>query len=106
MKKKIKLVISDIHLSQGMTLENGVTNPLEEFHYDQQFAEFLRYYSMGEFSDHEVELVINGDFLNFIQLDYRGHYLNVITESIDLSKLKRIISGHPVVFDAMRELHV
>lgn len=103
MKKKIKLVISDIHLSQGMTLENGVTNPLEEFHYDQQFAEFLRYYSMGEFSDHEVELVINGDFLNFIQLDYRGHYLNVITESIDLSKLKRIISGHPVVFDAMRE---
>lgn len=101
--KKIKLVISDIHLSQGLTLKSGVTNPLEEFHYDQQFSEFLRYYSMGEYSDYEVELIINGDFLNFIQLDYEGHYLNVITESIDLAKLKRIIGGHPLVFNALRE---
>jgi UDP-2,3-diacylglucosamine pyrophosphatase LpxH len=101
--KKIKLVVSDIHLSQGMTLKGGVTNPLEEFHYDQQFSEFLRYYSMGEYSEYNVELIINGDFLNFIQLDYEGHYLNVITESIDLAKLKRIIEGHPLVFDALRE---
>ncbi|MFK8138641.1 MAG: metallophosphoesterase [Bdellovibrionales bacterium] len=101
--KKIKLVISDIHLSQGLKLPNGTTNPLEEFHYDQQFAEFLRYYSMGEWADYEVELIINGDFLNFIQIDYKGFYLNVITEDIDLHKLKAIVDGHPLVFESLRE---
>lgn len=101
--KKIKLVISDLHLSQGLTLKSGMTNPLEEFHYDNQMSEFLQYYSMGEFENHEVELIINGDFLNFIQMDYKGHYLNVITESIDLYKLHRIVEGHPKVFEALKE---
>lgn len=101
--RKIKLVISDLHLGRGRTIEGGATNSLEEFYFGSKLAEFLHYYSSGEFRDCEIELIINGDFLNFLQVDYRGHFLTVITESISLEKIKNIIAGHPEVFKALRE---
>ncbi len=103
MKRKIKLVISDLHLGLGRTLEDGSTNSLEEFYFDEKLIEFLHYYSSGEFRDADVELVINGDFLNFLQVDYRGHYLTVITETVSMEKLRHMIAGHPEVFRALRE---
>lgn len=102
MNRKIKLVISDLHLGVGRTL-NGNTNPLEEFYFGEKLVEFLHYYCSGEYRDYEVELVINGDFLNFLQVDYRGHHLTVITESVSLEKLRYIVAGHPEVFKALRE---
>jgi UDP-2,3-diacylglucosamine pyrophosphatase LpxH len=101
--KKLKLVISDLHLGRGRMLEGGATNSLEEFYFGQKLVEFLHYYCNGEYRDAEVELVINGDFLNFLQVDYRGHFLTVITESVSLEKLRNIIAGHPEVFKAMRD---
>ncbi|MEQ1878742.1 MAG: metallophosphoesterase [Bdellovibrionia bacterium] len=100
--KKIKLVLSDMHLGRGRTLPGGITNSFEEFYYDEQFAEFLNYYTTGEFSDAEVELIINGDIFNFLQVDYNGHYLTVLTESICHSNLKTIIDGHPIFFNALK----
>lgn len=101
--KKIKLVISDLHLGIGRTLATGAINPLEEFYFGKKLIEFLHYYSSGEYREAEVELVINGDFLNFLQVDYKGHYLTVVTESVSLEKLKWIIEGHRDVFEAMRD---
>lgn len=101
-RKKIKLVISDLHLGLGRTINGGITNSLEEFFFGDKLAEFLHYYSSGEFREYEVELIINGDFLNFLQVDYRGHYLTVITEAISLTKIKEIVAGHPEVFKAFR----
>ena len=101
--RKIKLVISDLHIGRGRTLEGGATNPLEEFWFGKKLVEFLHYYCSGEYREHEVELIINGDFLNFLQVDYRGHYLTVITESVSMEKLRNIIEGHPEVFTALRE---
>lgn len=103
MKRKVKLIISDLHLGLGRTLPDGSTNSLEEFYFDEKLIEFLHYYSSGEYRDCDVELVINGDFLNFLQIDYRGHFLTVITESISLEKIKGIVTGHPGVFKALRE---
>lgn len=103
MKRKIKLVLSDLHLGLGKTLPDGATNPFEEFFFDQKLVEFLHYYSQGEFREAEVELIINGDFLNFLQVDYRGHFLTVVTESISMEKLRNILAGHPEVFKAMRD---
>ncbi len=100
--RKIKLVISDLHLGRGRTLPGGATNPLEEFYFGQKLVEFLQYYSSGEFRDAEVELVINGDFLNCLQVDYRGHFLTVITESISVEIIQSILDGHPEVFEALR----
>ncbi len=99
--KNIKVVVSDFHLSEGKMLPDGTTNPLEEFHFDEKFKEFLHYYSSGEYVNHDVELIINGDFLNFIQTNYKGHHLTAITESISLFKLEVIVKGHPEVFQAM-----
>lgn len=99
--KKIKLVISDLHLGKGRQLENGTTNSLEEFYYSEKLVEFFQYYSTGAYRDYDVEIIINGDFLNFLQVDYRGHFLTVITESVALEVLKTVIRGHLNVFKAM-----
>lgn len=103
MKKRIKLVVSDLHLGLGRFLEDGRLNLLEEFYYDEKFAEFLHYYSTGEYKDAEVELILNGDIFNFLQTDYKGHFLTVITESVTVDQLRRIIRGHQVFFRALRE---
>ena len=100
-KKKVKVVVSDLHLGKGRILENGGLNSLEEFYFGEKLVEFIHYYSSGIYRDYEVELIINGDFLNFLQVDYHGHFLTVITESIALDVLKAIIAGHPKVFKAL-----
>ncbi len=100
--KKIKLVISDLHLGKGRYLPEGGTNTLEEFFYSEKLVEFFNYYSSEAFREYEIELIINGDFLNFLQCDYRGFFLSVLTESVCLSILKEIIEGHKKVFEAIR----
>lgn len=100
--RRLKLVISDLHLGRGRTLPGGATNPLEEFYFGQKLVEFMQYYSSGEFRDAEVELIINGDFLNCLQVDYRGHFLTVITEGISVEIIQSILDGHPEVFAAMK----
>jgi UDP-2,3-diacylglucosamine pyrophosphatase LpxH len=101
-KKRIKLVVSDLHLGLGRTLENGQLNSLEEFYFDEKFSEFLHYYTTGKYADFEVELVLNGDIFNFLQVDYHGHYLTVLTESICQNIMERIIKGHPIFFKALK----
>ncbi len=99
--KKIKIVISDLHLGKGRILENGGLNSLEEFYFGEKLVEFIHYHSSGIYQDYEVELIINGDFLNFLQVDYRGHFLTVLTEDISLEVMKSIILGHEKVFMAL-----
>ena len=99
--KKIKLVISDLHLGKGRLLEDGGLNSLEEFYYADKLVEFFQYYSSGAYRDYEVEVIINGDFLNFLQVDYKGHYLTAITETIAVEVLKTIVAAHSPVFKAM-----
>jgi UDP-2,3-diacylglucosamine pyrophosphatase LpxH len=102
-QKKIKLIVSDLHLGVGRTLESGQLNALEEFYFDEKFVEFLHYYTTGKYSDYEVEMVLNGDIFNFLQVDYRGHYLTVDTEQMTLEKLTRIVDGHKPFFQALKE---
>ena len=100
--KRIKVVISDLHLGRGRTLEGGATNSLEEFYFGKKLIEFFNYYCSGEFREAEVEVVINGDFLNFLQTDYNGHFLTVITEGVALVQLQSILDGHKDVFESMK----
>ena len=74
-RKRIKLVISDLHLGKGRLLENGGINSFEEFYYGDKLIEFINFYSTGVYRESDVELIINGDFLNFLQVDFRGHFL-------------------------------
>ncbi len=97
-----KLVVSDFHMGKGRVLEDGSVNSLEEFYHDGQFAEFLDYHTSGEFQGATVELILNGDFLDFLQVDYRGHYLTTFTEDISVELLEAIWAGHPKVFEALK----
>jgi UDP-2,3-diacylglucosamine pyrophosphatase LpxH len=101
--KKIKIVVSDLHLGKGRLLPNGGVNALEEFYFGEKLVEFIHYYTSGVFREYEVELIINGDFLNFLQVDYRGHFLTVLTESVCLEILQSIVAGHRNVFKALTE---
>lgn len=100
---QFKLVISDCHLSAGRFFE-GQLNPHEDFHFDREMCELFRHFSTGEHGDGaEVELFINGDFLDFLNVPYFGEFEEAITEEISLHKLEAILAGHPQVMVALRE---
>lgn len=100
---KIKLIVSDLHLGRGLRVHGGGWNGMEDFHHDARFKEFLEFYSGGPYEDMDVELILNGDILNLIQVDYHGHYTVIITEQVSVEKTKTVIDGHPVFFAALKD---
>lgn len=99
---RIKLVISDCHLSAGLNFESK-KNPHEDFFFDDEMVAFFEYFSTGKYGlGCEVELIINGDFLDFLNVPYRGEFEEVITEQFALYKLECILAGHPKVFRALK----
>ncbi len=100
--KKIILVISDLHLSAGKTIK-GKRNLLEDFHYDNELVDFLNYYSAGDYENVEVELVINGDFLDFLAVPYVEFYDDEFwSETAALAKLRMIMNAHLGVLEALK----
>lgn len=99
---KYKIVISDLHIGRGKVLADGSVNVLEDFIADRQLMEFLEFYSSGKFYESEVELVLNGDILNTIQVDYRGYHSPILTEAIGIEKVRSIAKGHPKIFSALK----
>src|SRR4051794_20687729 len=109
--KKLKLVISDFHLSHGKWLPDGRRNPLEDFHQDSRLRELLDHYSSGVYANAEVELVINGDFfdpLAVIPIGKSIHELKRLEFPIDVEEhaavfqIETIMKAHPVSIDALR----
>lgn len=100
--KKIKVVLSDLHLSGGMFVNTGEKNLKESFFFDRELIELLNFFSSGKYLEAEVELILNGDILDFLTVHYKNKYLPVVTEKMSLFKLKAIIDGHLKVFEALR----
>ncbi|MAX66057.1 MAG: metallophosphoesterase [Bacteriovoracaceae bacterium] len=99
--KKIILVISDLHLGAGDEVE-GRRNPLEDFHSDKELVDFFNYYSSGEYQQKEVELIINGDFLDLLAVPYVRYFDDEYwSESAALEKLDIIMQAHPEVMQAL-----
>ena len=99
--KKVILVISDLHLSAGDEYL-GRRNHLEDFHSDQELVEFLNYYSSGEYLTKEVELIINGDFLDPLNVPYVNYFDDEYwSEKASLEKLDIILKAHPEVMQAL-----
>lgn len=98
--RKIKLIVSDFHLGRGRLDSEGRLNEKEDFHEADRFIEFLEYHATVFESD-EVELIFNGDFLEFLDV-YDGDYVtDRETENTASWKLQRIMEGHERVFDAL-----
>ena len=99
--EKTILVISDIHLGAGEFVR-GKRNLLEDFHYDNELIDFFNYYSSGKYEDRPVELIINGDFLDFLAVPFVNYFDDEFwSEEAALEKLKLIIEAHKEVFDAL-----
>jgi len=102
--EKTILIVSDLHLGAGET--NGRrTNPLEDFHYDQRFADLLEWKS-NQYQN-PFELLILGDAFDFPQvlpeigLNCADPSLGTTREE-SLRRLDLIIQGHMTFFDALR----
>jgi UDP-2,3-diacylglucosamine pyrophosphatase LpxH len=101
--KKMVLVISDLHLSAGKNIR-GRRNFLEDFHFDRELIDFLVYHSSGLYEEKEVELVINGDFLDFLAVPYVEFFDDEFwSEKAALEKLKIIMKAHRSVLQAMKQ---
>jgi UDP-2,3-diacylglucosamine pyrophosphatase LpxH len=104
--EKFKFVISDCHLSAGRFFE-GQLNPHEDFHFDDEMVDLFEHFSSGIYGigpegPVDVELVIAGDFLDFLNVPYQGEFEDAITEEMALYKLDAIIAAHPKVMGAIR----
>lgn len=100
----LKIVVSDFHLGKGAWLPDGLPNLMEDFHQDDKLKELLEYYSVGpgRRGAKDVELVINGDFFDYLTVDVSGRYPDAMFESIAKEATELICAGHPVAIDAMR----
>ena len=125
------LVVSDLHLSEGVHPISGKLSRNEDFFHDDAFASFLAYHlGLGrsdEAADHyrrPWKLIINGDIFDFLQvtsLPEEGDELQAVTGKrtyADLTenerlyglgttapetiwKLNRIKAGHALFFRAL-----
>ncbi len=100
-RAKYKIVLSDLHLGFGPFNPDGSRNLLEEFHYDNQFAELLDYYCSGTTAKAEVELILNGDIINHLHATSEDPMADTLTETVALERTQSIIDGHPKFFDAL-----
>jgi len=99
--KKSILIISDLHLGAGSEYQ-GRKNHLEDFHSDRELVDFFQYHSTGEYQSKEVELIINGDFLDFLAVPFVPFFDDEFwSETAALHKLELILDAHSEVMDAI-----
>lgn len=93
------VVISDLHVG------DPTDKALDDFDCDEEFARLL-----GEIIPHEAgvaaTLIINGDFIDFPQVlpELAAHGLGRrfgCTKEESEEKLRRVIAGHPLVFESL-----
>ncbi len=101
--EKTILVISDVHLGAGRMVD-GHKNFLEDFYLDQELVDFLKFYSTKEYANREVEVVINGDFFDFLAVPYIKFFDDEYwSEEAAVEKLKLILEAHFEVIEAINQ---
>ena len=71
------LIVSDLHLSEGRDERTHRLSRNEDFFFDEEFARFLEYHVRFDPS-RKWHLIINGDFLDFLQVittNFEGEFL-------------------------------
>ncbi len=96
---RAKIVVSDFHLGEGRRNWDGSLNVLEDFTVDSRFVEFLDFYSKAY---DEVELVINGNFLELQRCRAVIDYPDILFETYAVELVRVIMEGHKQIFDALK----
>ena len=100
-QKPVTLIVSDLHMGDG--------RPGDDFVDDRkQFASFVRQQAQSDRGRRgDIELIINGDLLEFVQVLPERYTLNSpdywCSEAESLDKLDCILAGHPEAFAALAE---
>ncbi|MGH9339611.1 MAG: hypothetical protein ACRD1R_08495 [Acidobacteriota bacterium] len=106
------LIISDLHLSQGRDPVSGRVFRHEDFFFDDDFVDFLYHHQHApRWRNHRWRLIINGDFLDFLQVTAvpperhgpASRYGLKAGEEETAWKLKIIMQGHYDFFQALAE---
>jgi UDP-2,3-diacylglucosamine pyrophosphatase LpxH len=100
-QKRVTLVVSDLHMGDGEAGDDFVDQ-------QHQFASFvLAQAHSADGRNGDIELIINGDFLEFVQVRPQAYTLNSsqywCSESESIAKLDCILAGHPDVFEVFKE---
>ncbi len=96
--KKRYIIVSDLHLGRGR-IYRGVQNYKEDFLYDEDFYDFLRYW-VQESEGFELKLVLNGDIVDIVKSAYKDKevYKKEVFSFID-----DCVEGHRVFFSALKD---
>lgn len=99
---KTILVISDIHLGAG-SFYKSKRNILEDFHYDKEMVDYLKYFSQKKNLKKEIELIINGDFFDLLSVPFVQYFDDEFwSEEASLEKLKIIMNAHPEILTELQ----
>ncbi len=97
MQSRSKMILSDLHIGTGHS--KGRPNFFDDFNDDDRFAQLLaRFASSGD----NLELILNGDFFDFLKVPINGLFPEVITENMGVLKVELCLRGHPKVKEALR----
>ena len=118
MKHQI-VIVSDLHLSEGWNPETKRLSRNEDFYFDVNFRRFLQYLSEdAREGGFKYRLIINGDFVDFLQVtsvpegdSINGEEITERERKFGLStspkktvwKLGVIMDGHWIFFSALKE---
>jgi len=98
MGESFKVVISDTHIGEGVYLENGQLNSLENFTRDGKLVELLTTYDADKIGADEVEFVANGDFLDLLQVPVDGGFPDKLEAAFVIAQLDKVYRGHLGLF--------
>lgn len=101
--KKVTIIVSDLHVGGGP----GDSGDDHVYH-QNQFSNFIAMLSDSpEGKAGEIELFINGDFLEFAQVNPGAYKLGSArywcSEAESMQKLEPILQGHPDIFAALKK---
>ncbi len=102
-ERAVTVVLSDLHMG------GGKADPSDDFiHSRNQFSALLADLSREpEGRDGEIELVINGDFLELVQVRPEVYRLGSAdywcSQRESLRKLDAVLQGHPEVFESLKD---
>ncbi len=111
MAGKFKIVVSDLHIGPG---DFAAPNPLDDFNADAEFAHLLADIAAeSKQTQKEVELIINGDWFEFLQVPavdtfdplatYPPAAYHNSSPEATLKRLEIIIANHPQIFTALAD---
>ncbi len=91
---RVVLLLSDI--------EMGEPGPEDDFPHDAFLADLFQAYTQPPYDGVPVDLVLNGDVLDFLKVRVDGRFPRHITADVALRKLDTILDGHPAFMEGLR----